>query len=59
MELTQETAKTKCFFLFFLGLWVDWVVNGDWVVLVGCVCEHEALFTVEMLFPSAHVPFLT
>ena len=56
MELTQETAKTKCFFLFFLGLLV---VNGDCVVLVGCVCEHEALFTVEMLFPSAHVPFLT
>jgi len=29
------------------------------VVVVGCVCEQEALFTAEMLLPSAHVPFCT
>jgi len=29
------------------------------VVVVGCVCEQEVLFTAEMLLPSAHVPFCT
>ena len=51
--MTQEMANTAIGF-FFLGRLV--VVDGVWVV---GVCEQEAVFTAEMLVPSAHVPFCT
>ena len=53
--MTQLTAITNFIGFFFLkGRLV--VVDGERVV---GVCEHEALFTAEMLVPSAHVPFCT